>query len=200
MGQRRPLFVYFRSFSNKQCQFFNKLMWKCPSSIWCRDSNSQPSDYESPPLTTRPGLPPKVVLVLYWSIMTRHLPTYLQSSKRFFLLGSFSLLCILGLTWIFGFTYFADGSEWLAVIFAILNSFQGVFILLFHVILNEKAKQEATRHTKSRYRLVKVSPKSLPRKTQCKLFGNIAVGKMQWHLTVNIAVSKTQRENVVPFN
>ena len=31
---------------------------KCPSSIQRRDSNSQPSDYESPPLTTRPGLPP----------------------------------------------------------------------------------------------------------------------------------------------
>ena len=30
---------------------------KCPSSIWCQDSNSQPSDYESPLLTTRPGLP-----------------------------------------------------------------------------------------------------------------------------------------------
>ena len=31
-------------------------MWKM--SIQCRDSNSQPSDYESQPLTTRPGLPP----------------------------------------------------------------------------------------------------------------------------------------------
>ena len=29
---------------------------KRPSSIRCRDSNSQPSDYESPPITTRPGL------------------------------------------------------------------------------------------------------------------------------------------------
>ena len=29
---------------------------KCPSSIRRWDSNSQPSDYESPPLTTRPGL------------------------------------------------------------------------------------------------------------------------------------------------
>ena len=29
---------------------------KCPYSIRCRDSNSQPFDYESP-LTTRPGLP-----------------------------------------------------------------------------------------------------------------------------------------------
>ena len=31
---------------------------KYPSSIWHRDLNSQPSDYESPPLTFRPGLPP----------------------------------------------------------------------------------------------------------------------------------------------
>ena len=30
---------------------------KCPSSIRLLDLNSQPSDYESPPLTTGPGLP-----------------------------------------------------------------------------------------------------------------------------------------------
>ena len=30
----------------------------CPSSIWCRDSNSQPLDNESPLITTRQGLPP----------------------------------------------------------------------------------------------------------------------------------------------
>ena len=29
---------------------------KCPSSILCRDSNTQPSDNESPTITTRPGL------------------------------------------------------------------------------------------------------------------------------------------------
>ena len=35
-------------------------MWKlsCPSSIWCRDSNSLPLKHESPPITTRPELPP----------------------------------------------------------------------------------------------------------------------------------------------
>ena len=60
------------------------------------------------------------------------------------------------MTWVFGFTYFANGAEWVAVIFAILNSFQGFFILLFHVILNEKAKQEFTRHSKSNYRYFKV--------------------------------------------
>ena len=30
----------------------------CPSSIRCRDSNSQPLVHESPHITTRPGLPP----------------------------------------------------------------------------------------------------------------------------------------------
>ena len=38
---------------------------KCPSSIRRRDSNSQPSDYESPHLTTRPGLPPYEKYVWY---------------------------------------------------------------------------------------------------------------------------------------
>ena len=36
---------------------------KCPSSIQRRDSNFQPSDYESPPLTTGPGLPPILMLL-----------------------------------------------------------------------------------------------------------------------------------------
>ena len=51
--------VYFRSFQTNIVTIFttNKCE-KCPSSIRCRDSNSQPSDHESPPLTTRPGLPP----------------------------------------------------------------------------------------------------------------------------------------------
>ena len=38
---------------------------KCPSSIWCQDSNSQPSDYKSPPLITRPVFPPKVTGFTY---------------------------------------------------------------------------------------------------------------------------------------
>ena len=29
----------------------------CPSSIWHQDSNPQPSEHESPPITTRPALP-----------------------------------------------------------------------------------------------------------------------------------------------
>ena len=34
-------------------------MNKCPSSIQCWDSNSQPLKHKSSPITTRPGLPPQ---------------------------------------------------------------------------------------------------------------------------------------------
>ena len=65
MGQPRPLYCLFLVFSNKQYKFHNKLLWtKCPSSIWHWDSNSQPSAYKSPPLTTRPGLPPRPAVAL----------------------------------------------------------------------------------------------------------------------------------------
>ena len=58
MGQPRPLFVYFRSFSNKHYKFLQQIdVKKCPSSIQCRDSNPRPLECESPPKTTRPGLP-----------------------------------------------------------------------------------------------------------------------------------------------
>ena len=49
-------FIFLRLF-NKILQFYYISIWKCPPNIWRRDLNSQPSDYESPPLTTRPGLP-----------------------------------------------------------------------------------------------------------------------------------------------
>ena len=55
MGQTRSLFLLFLVFSKKQYNFYNNSM--CPSSIWHRDSNPQPFEHESSPITTRPGLP-----------------------------------------------------------------------------------------------------------------------------------------------
>ena len=57
-GQSRPLFRLFSVSSIKHSNFTTNQCEKCPASIWRRDSNSQPSDYEPPPLTTRPGLLP----------------------------------------------------------------------------------------------------------------------------------------------
>ena len=35
----------------------------CPSSIWHRNSNPEPLEHESSPITTRPGLPPIISYV-----------------------------------------------------------------------------------------------------------------------------------------
>ena len=59
MGQPRPLLRWFSVFSNKHYKFLQKIfVKKCPSSVQCRDSNSWSLERESPPITTRPGLPP----------------------------------------------------------------------------------------------------------------------------------------------
>ena len=57
-------FIYFRLFK-RTLQFWQQInVKKCPSSIWRQDLDSQPSGYNSPPLTTRPGLPPIIFLFL----------------------------------------------------------------------------------------------------------------------------------------
>ena len=61
MGQPQPLFRLFLSFQTNITILTTHKCEKCPSSIRRQDSNSQPSDYESPPLTTRPGLPPNQI-------------------------------------------------------------------------------------------------------------------------------------------
>ena len=63
MGQPRPLFCLFSVFFKQTLQFLQYVK-KCPSSIRCRDSNPQPSECESLPITTRPGLPPQKYIIL----------------------------------------------------------------------------------------------------------------------------------------
>ena len=57
MGQPRPLIIYFRSFETNIITILQQIyVKKCPSNIWCWDSNPRPLEHESPPITTRPGL------------------------------------------------------------------------------------------------------------------------------------------------
>ena len=53
-----PLFHLFSSFQTHITIFTTNKCEKCPSSRRYCDSNSQPLENESPPITTRPGLPP----------------------------------------------------------------------------------------------------------------------------------------------
>ena len=68
MGHLRPLFHLFSSFQTSTIlQQSNEK--KCPSSIRCWDSNPQPLKHDSPPIITRPGLPPKPQVIFYGVIM-----------------------------------------------------------------------------------------------------------------------------------
>ena len=56
MGNPDLFFIYF-CLSKHTVQFLQQInVKKCPSSIQCWDSNPQPLEHESPPITTRPAL------------------------------------------------------------------------------------------------------------------------------------------------
>ena len=135
MGHLRPLFsFYFRYFSSKQPKFYSKLMWKSPSSILCQDSNSRPSDYESPALTTRPALPPVDQGSLHRSNCFLTISSFIQQT----------CLCDI-LNW--KSTSFVTSSssssfdDWDFIFLSSWNVFWGETILLYHPVWPEKNRQ-----------------------------------------------------------
>ena len=83
MGHPRPLFRVFQIFK-KHYNFTTNTCEKCPSSIQYWDLNPQPSGHESLPITTRPGLRPKVGVeslpeTLLWNGQRK--PSLLSDSK-----------------------------------------------------------------------------------------------------------------------
>ncbi|XP_019631460.1 PREDICTED: adhesion G protein-coupled receptor L2-like isoform X3 [Branchiostoma belcheri] len=59
--------------------------------------------------------------------------------------GSLTLLCLLGVTWVFGVLYLDKGTVVFAYVFTVTNSLQGLFIFIFHCLLNEKVQGELIR-------------------------------------------------------
>ena len=57
-GPSPAYFLFIFVFSNNHYNFTTTKCEKCPYGSRCRDSNPRPSEHESPPVTTRPGLPP----------------------------------------------------------------------------------------------------------------------------------------------
>ena len=57
------LFPVYFVISNKRYNFYNKYVKKCPSSMCCWDSNTQPSEHESLPITTCPGLSLVIIVI-----------------------------------------------------------------------------------------------------------------------------------------
>ncbi|XP_046707213.1 adhesion G protein-coupled receptor L2-like isoform X2 [Silurus meridionalis] len=63
-------------------------------------------------------------------------------SIRSWVLGAFALLCLLGLTWSFGLFFLNDSSIVMAYLFTVFNTLQGMFIFIFHCLLQKKVRKE----------------------------------------------------------
>jgi hypothetical protein len=57
---------------------------------------------------------------------------------RAWLKGSFALIFLLGLTWTLGFFWIDQKTVWVAYVFTVFNTLQGVCIFIFHIWLNDK--------------------------------------------------------------
>ncbi|XP_067308360.1 adhesion G protein-coupled receptor L2-like isoform X6 [Pseudorasbora parva] len=63
-------------------------------------------------------------------------------SIRSWVFGAFALLCLLCLTWSFGLFFLNDSSVIMAYLFTIFNTLQGMFIFIFHCLLQKKVRKE----------------------------------------------------------
>lgn len=61
-------------------------------------------------------------------------------SSRSWVIGAIALLCLLGLTWAFGLMYVNESTVVMAYLFTIFNSLQGMFIFIFHCVLQKKVQ------------------------------------------------------------
>lgn len=60
--------------------------------------------------------------------------------------GAAILVVLLGLTWVFGVLFISQETVVMAYLFTALNSFQGLFIFVFHCLMNEKVSQLTPKH------------------------------------------------------
>ncbi|KAB0354532.1 hypothetical protein FD755_023070 [Muntiacus reevesi] len=64
------------------------------------------------------------------------------TDKVSWVIGAIALLCLLGLTWAFGLMYINESTVIMAYLFTIFNSLQGMFIFIFHCVLQKKVRKE----------------------------------------------------------
>uniref|UniRef100_H2YA38 Adhesion G protein-coupled receptor L3 n=1 Tax=Ciona savignyi TaxID=51511 RepID=H2YA38_CIOSA len=81
--------------------------------------------------------------------MYRHTLTYTDSSKvnavKASVRGASVLLCLLGITWAFGILWVWEQAPVMAYLFCVFNAFQGLFIFVFHCLLQKKVRNEYSR-------------------------------------------------------
>ncbi|PIK61914.1 putative latrophilin-2 isoform X9 [Apostichopus japonicus] len=97
-----------------------------------------------------------VFLTMAMFIMCRHSklqtnPKEKNMGEKFssWLRGALVLLCLLGITWVFGLAYVNANMIVFAYIFTIFNVLQGMFIFLFHCLMNDKVRKEYRRYIRN---------------------------------------------------
>ncbi|XP_063057794.1 adhesion G protein-coupled receptor L2 isoform X2 [Engraulis encrasicolus] len=96
-----------------------------------------------------------IFLVITMYKMVKHTTSLKPDSSRLeniksWVLGGFALLFLLILTWSFGLFFITESSVVMAYLFTIFNAFQGMFIFIFHCLLQKKVRKEYSkcfRHT-----------------------------------------------------
>ncbi|XP_075916570.1 adhesion G protein-coupled receptor L2-like, partial [Petromyzon marinus] len=83
-----------------------------------------------------------VFLLMTLYKMVQHSAPLKPESIKSCALGGVALLCLLGLTWVFGFLFIDKATLVMAYLFIIFNSFQGTFIFIFHCALQMKVCKE----------------------------------------------------------
>ncbi|XP_038159793.1 adhesion G protein-coupled receptor L2-like isoform X10 [Cyprinodon tularosa] len=86
-------------------------------------------------------------LVVTMYKMVKHSTSMKPDSSRLggirsWVLGAFALLCLMGLTWSFGLFFLNESSIVMAYLFTIFNTLQGMFIFIFHCLLQKKVRKE----------------------------------------------------------
>uniref|UniRef100_A0A8C8FN90 Adhesion G protein-coupled receptor L2-like n=1 Tax=Oncorhynchus tshawytscha TaxID=74940 RepID=A0A8C8FN90_ONCTS len=88
-----------------------------------------------------------IFLVVTMYKMVKHSTSMKPDSTRLggirsWVLGAFALLFLLGLTWSFGLFFLNESSVVMAYLFTIFNTLQGMFIFIFHCLLQKKVRKE----------------------------------------------------------
>ena len=92
MGNPRPCFRIFGLFqTNINTIFTTNQCEKCPSSLGCWNLNPRPSDWESHPITTIPGLPPILSINSYYMLSTLNFCCCLGHRKMSFYFSKLNL-------------------------------------------------------------------------------------------------------------
>ncbi|KAL4236327.1 hypothetical protein ACF0H5_004714 [Mactra antiquata] len=92
-----------------------------------------------------------VILIYAMSAVCKHSEYVFTKEKstawsmKAWIQGALAIEVLLGLTWVFGYFYISAEAIPIAYLFTIFNSLQGLFIFVFHCVLNKKVRKEYQR-------------------------------------------------------